>query len=169
MSYAGCIRTAAMVPNLTNNASSIAEIATGVVPASAHYVLWLSSGCSLIEGALTAAGYSAPVPATAAAYDFVADLEATYGAARAEMARASPRSAMGERGRGETLMRQFQDGLKMLMAMDLTRMGVTQTGKLYAGGISLSDKDTVASDTDRVTPRFERGMFDGDLAETSAS
>lgn len=169
MSYAGCIRTAAMVPNLTNNASSIAEISSGVVPASAHYVLWLSSGCSVIEGRLESAGYTPPVPVTAAAYDYVADLEATYAAARAEMARASPRSAMGERGRGEVLMKQFTDGLAMLLEMDLTEMGVTQTGRLYAGGISVSDKDTVESDTDRVTPQYKRGMFDGDLGETTAS
>lgn len=33
----------------------------------------------------------------------------------------------------------------------------------YAGGLSISDKNSVASDTDRVRPAFERGMFDSPL------
>lgn len=32
----------------------------------------------------------------------------------------------------------------------------------YAGGISESDKSSKESDTDRVTPRFERGLHDND-------
>ena len=31
---------------------------------------------------------------------------------------------------------------------------------LYAGGISIADKDTEKADTDRVVPAFERGQFD---------
>lgn len=35
---------------------------------------------------------------------------------------------------------------------------VLQTGVFYAGGISISDKAWVKSDSDRVAPRFYRGM-----------
>ena len=31
---------------------------------------------------------------------------------------------------------------------------------MYAGGISIADKDTEKADTDRVAPAFERGQFD---------
>ena len=52
------------------------------------------------------------------------------------------------------------------MALDLSRMGVTQTGVAYAGGISVSDKQAVAADSDRVGSRFVRGQFRNPLGVT---
>ena len=63
-------------------------------------------------------------------------------------------------------MRQFDKLLQRLVDLDLSRLGVAQTGKVYAGGISRSDKQAVASDTDRVPSRFERGQFLNPLGVT---
>jgi len=41
--------------------------------------------------------------------------------------------------------------------------------QLYAGGISISDKDTVEADTDRVEPDFSKGMFDFEGTVTDSS
>ena len=162
MAYSGCLRVADLVLNLTNSASSIADIATGVVPGSAAYVRWMSSGCSLIEGKLVGAGYSVPVPSSTQLYDFVADLEAQYVAYRAEQSRGSTRSGTGDRTRADGFKAAFDDGLKELLTSDLTRMGMTHTSKLYGGGIEASDKDLDKGDSDLVQPRFGRGVFDGD-------
>lgn len=40
------------------------------------------------------------------------------------------------------------------------KMRATLSVSPYAGGISRSDKDSVADNTDRVRPSFERGQFD---------
>ena len=127
----------------------------------------MSSGCALIETRLQSLGYGA-VPATAGIYSYLGDLESSYAAYRAELARGSPRTAAGERSRADGFKKAFDDGLKSLAEMDLSRSGVEHTSKLYAGGISVDDKETVESDSDRVEPRFFRNVFDGDFA-TSAS
>jgi hypothetical protein len=61
----------------------------------------------------------------------------------------------------------------MLVEMDLSRTGVTQTSVAYAGGISRSDVSSVESNTDRVKPRFTRGRFSnpeaGNDSDSSAS
>ena len=169
MPYSTCAMWAAFVPNLTNGASTIAELDAGVFPASGMYLTWAQSGCALIETRLSAEGYSVPVPATAKVYSFVQDTEATYVAYRAESSRSSPRVAPGERTRSEQFKKQFNEGLDALLKMDLSRAGMTHSATWYAGGTSQSDKEAVESDSDRVAPRFVRGSFDGSLGETSAS
>ena len=59
----------------------------------------------------------------------------------------------------------FWDQLKDLKETDLTAIGITvsttsRRGKLFAGGISKTSKDSYVADTDRVQPRFSRSMFD---------
>jgi hypothetical protein len=69
------------------------------------------------------------------------------------------RVAATERTRSQMFMDQFNNGLDALVAMDLSRAGVSSQSRLYAGGISQSNKDAVAADTDRVPSRFNRGQF----------
>ncbi len=46
------------------------------------------------------------------------------------------------------------------LAKELKARGDASGGRVYAGGISVSDKKTVKSDTDRVKPAFAKGMHD---------
>lgn len=168
MAYSTCAQVAALIPNLLNSASCFDSLDTSIRPTSAQLVSFMSSGCALINAQLAGMGYSTPIGATAAIYGYLSDLEANYAAYRAELARSSPRSAAGERGRSEAFKKAFDDGLKAIVGMDLSRAGVGHTSKFYGGGMSRSDKETVATDTDRVHPRFHRNVFDGDFAsETS--
>ena len=65
-----------------------------------------------------------------------------------------------ERTRADMFKRDFEWHLDLLLGLDLSRAGVSQVSQAYAGGISKSDKSTVEADTDRMTPRFSRGMYD---------
>ena len=158
MSYSSASDVAAYCPGLTDSSGSFT--ATSRPPTSA-VERFLSSGCALIETSLEAAGYSMPVPASATVYDYVVDLEAIYGAARAETSRRVGRISADERTRARMFMDDFKAGLKALVAMNLDQAGlsVSGAGALYAGGISIDDKDTVESDSDRVEPRFKRGLL----------
>lgn len=158
MSYSSASDVAGYCPGLTDSSGSFT--ATSRPPVSA-VERFLSSGCALIEASLGAAGYSTPVPASATVYDYVVDLEAVYGAARAETARRVGRISADERTRARMFMDEFKAGLKALVAMRLDQAGVdvSATGKLYAGGISRDDKKTVREDSDRVRPAFKRGLL----------
>jgi len=167
MAYSTCAQVAALIPNLLNGASSFDSLDTSIRPSSAQLVTFMSSGCALINAHLAGMGYSA-IGSTAAIYGYLGELEANYAAYRAELSRSSPRTAAGERSRAEAFKKDFDDGLKAIAGMDLSRGGVSYASKFYGGGISESDKDTVATDTDRVHPRFHRNVFDGNFAsETS--
>ena len=155
MSYASASDVAAYCPGLLTDGAFTATTR----PTRTQVERYLSSACAMIEGRLQSAGYSTPVPATAAVYDFIVDLEALYAAARAETARLSARIAADERTRSSVFMAEFNRGLKNLLGMDLSRAGLTHSSKLYCGGISKSDKDDVEDDSDRVVPRFVRGQF----------
>jgi hypothetical protein len=121
---------------------------------------FLSAGCSLIHGRLQAVGYTTPVPSTAAVYDQIIDLETLYAVSRAEMVRMTARVVAGERTRSQIFADMFNKGLDQLLKMDLSRAGVTHAStKMYAGGISESDKTSVDDETDRVEPRFKRDQF----------
>jgi len=106
-------------------------------------------------------GYSVPV-AAGILYDWLADLNALFAAARAEMSRINVVLGPGERTRGQVFDEMFWDGLRNLSKMNLSGAGATRStaGKLYVGGISEAVKDTYVDDTDRVKPRFSRRMFD---------
>jgi len=131
---------------------------TSTCPTLTDVNFWLSSGCSVINAHLAGAGYSA-IGATSAAYGIAQAANALYGAWFAEQSRLSARVSADERVRADRFKKDFFDHLDMLTALDLGRMGVTrQVSGIYFGGISNSDKETVASDTDRVVPRFSRGM-----------
>jgi hypothetical protein len=157
MAYSTCQRVAGMISNLLNGASSFDELGTAIRPASADLIRFMSSGCALIETTITSMGYT---PRTGTAIDdMLADIEATYTAARAEAARASPRTAAGERTRADMYRREYRGMIDDLKMIDLSRLGFAYDGKWYVGGISKSEKQAVASNTDRVDPRFSRDQF----------
>ena len=171
MAYSTCARLLALIPNLTNNSASIDSMGADVFPGSAALVNFLSSGCSLINAKIRSLGFAPPAGATSEIYDYLSQLEAQYGAWQAEAARSSPRIAQGERTRADQFKRSFEDGLKLLETMDLSRsgLGIDSTTDWYIGGISESERSAVKSDTDRTTTRFERGQFENRSARNAQS
>lgn len=157
MAYASASDVAAYTPNLLEDG----EFTGTSKPSRADVARYLTAGDALIDTVLGGAGYSVPIGAGATVYNFVVDLSALYAAARAETVRVSARVSATERTRAQAFMQAFEDGLELLTGMDLSRSGVARasSGKLYAGGISKSDKRSVEGDSDRVAPRFERAQF----------
>jgi hypothetical protein len=134
------------------------EFDSSTCPSLAEVNTWLTGGCAVINARLAGAGYSA-IPTTSAAYDLASAANALYGAWMAERSRINARVSADERTRADMFRRDFEFHLDMLLELDLSRAGVTQTSVAYAGGISRSDKDSVSSNTDRVPGRFKRGQF----------
>lgn len=121
---------------------------------------WLSSGCSIIESQLAGFKYTVPVSNGTAAYDWLAHLNALYGAAYAEMSRTNVTLGPQERTRGQIYLEQFWNQLTMLGKTDFTLAGLSRTtyGTLYTGGVSVADKNANEDNIDRVPPRFFRGL-----------
>ena len=156
MAYASTCDVYALTPGLVKPASAF-DSAT--CPTLTQVQFWLSSGCSVINARLESVGYSAIGTGTTAS-ELAAAANALYGAWMAERSRINARISADERTRADQFKDDFEWHLDLLLGLDLSRAGVSQTSKAYAGGISRSDKSTVESDTDRVTPRFSRGMYD---------
>lgn len=154
MAYASASDVAALTHNLLG---SFNNFATSTSPTLAQVDSWLSTGCAVIESELATKGYGA-IGTTSAAYGLAQQANALFAAAFAEDTRVNTRLGADERTRGDVFMKRFDALIARLTKMDLSRMGVSQTSQAYAGGISQSDKDTVVADTDRVSPRFFRGM-----------
>jgi len=121
---------------------------------------WLSSGCAVLETKLKSRGYSTPVASTVSAYGWLTNLNALYAAARAEMSMTTVGLRVGERTRGQVFDKMFWDELERMLEMDLTMAGIARsaTGTVYVGGIGVADKDSYEDDSDRVSPRFGRGV-----------
>lgn len=134
---------------------------TSTSPTLAKVNQWISSGCGIIETTLAGAKYVVPVASGTAAFDWLRNLNAYYGAAQVEFSRTNITLGPGERTRGQVFDQLFWQGLDRIVKGDLTLSGLSRTpsGKLYVGGISRSDKQTVESDSDRVPSRFGRGQF----------
>ena len=156
MSYASASDVAAYTPNLLSQSDNFTDTTR---PTRTQVERWLSSGCSVIEARLRAAGYSTPVGAGTVLYDQVSDLEAIFAAARAEMVRMSARVGATERTRSQMFKDMFDKELGKLLGDDLSKAGLSHTSDIYIGGISESDKDTDYEDTDRVQARFKRGAW----------
>ena len=157
MTYSSASDVALYCPEVIGDGSSFSDITE---PTVTQVQRFQDMAYSRINTALAAKGYSTPVGSTATVYDELVDLEAVFAAARVQMSRMSSRLGPNERSKSQVLMKDFDDRLKVLVARDLSRAGVGATTKLYAGGISKSDKTDVEGDTDRVTPRFKAGQFD---------
>ena len=155
MAFASSSDVAALCRNLVSGAS---DFSTSTSPTQAQVNAWLSSGCAVITLRLNGMGYGALSSGTAA-YELAGQINALYAAWLAERSRINARTTADERTRADMLRKDFDDNLKILIGADLSRAGVSQTGVAYAGGISADDKDTQEADSDRVNPRFVRGMF----------
>lgn len=89
-------------------------------------------------------------------------LGATVAAARALMAKLSRRATEKMLASARVVYAKRVDGLRDLIR-DLER-DAAGLAKPYAGGISVSDRDAVLSNTDRVEPAFSVGMLDNPRA-----
>jgi hypothetical protein len=158
MAYASSSDVASLTRNLLGSASIYSS---DTRPKLQEIKTWLSSGCAIINARLEAAGYSTPVSDTAGVYEWLKSLNTYWAAAQAELSRVVETVAPGERTRGQLYYEYFWDDLDRLIEADLTELGLTRqsTGKMYAGGISVSDKQTHETDSDRVAPRFARELF----------
>ncbi len=137
---------------------------------------FISSGCSVIETELADAGFTSGIPITSQAYGMATTINALFAAWLAEDSRLSAMVQAGERTRADVFLKQWQTMLNLLSTRDLSRAGVPATGAAYSGGISVSDKQTVSGNIDRVKPRFTRGFghnpaagWPSDNSVTSAS
>jgi hypothetical protein len=155
MAYASASDVSMLCRNLVGAASGFD---TSTSPTLAQVNVWLSSGCAQINSVIGSRGYGA-IPATSAAYQFASDANAQFAAMRAEQSRINARIAPGERTRADKFKQGFDDAIKELKMLDLSRLGVGADSQVYAGGISISDRDNVEADNDRVQSRFVRGMF----------
>ena len=155
MAYAAASDVGALCRNLLGSAS---DFSTSSSPTLAAVTTWLSSGCAGINGTIGSRGYGV-IPATSGAYDIAKQANAIYAAWMAESSRTNARTAPGDRTRADNFKKDFQTFLDVLKMLDLSSLGVTQTGRVWTGGISVADKDGAEGDTDRVVPRFNRGQF----------
>lgn len=155
MSYGSASDVGALTRNLLGSAS---EFDTTTCPTLVQITAWLSTGCALIEATLADRGYST-IPTSSAVYGVAAQANALYAAWMAERSRINARLAQGERTRADMFKKDFYDLLDILKGFDLSSLSLTQTRTSYAGGISVSDKNAVEDNSDRVQPRFTRGDF----------
>jgi hypothetical protein len=154
--YASASDVAALCRNLLGSQVSFGVSSS---PTLTEVNKWLSSGCSIIETKLKGTCTTGTT-----AYDMVSGLNALYAAGQAEMSRINVTLSPGERTRGQVFLEQFWKELKEIAKLDLSSLGLSSLvtggggGILYSGGISATDKYNVESNTDRVTPRFGRGL-----------
>lgn len=152
--YASASDVAALCRNLLGPEPNFSDATS---PNQAQISAWISSGCAVINANLASRNYGA-IPQTSVAWDMARDINALYAAWMAERSRTLTRVTNDERTRADMFKRDFNDQLQQMMRLDFSTLGVIQTGGVYAGGISAADKDRQESDTDRVAPRFVRGM-----------
>lgn len=172
MAYAAASDVSALTRNLIGGASEL-TFTVATCPTLAQVNVWLTTGCAVINSRLAGIGYD-PIPSGTAPYEVAQQANACYAAWFAERSRQNARTSADERARADIFKEDFETLMEILLDMDLSQSGVVQTSRAYAGGISVSDKDTVEEDPDRVQPRFVRGMFanseaNAPVANTSAS
>jgi len=158
MTYASASDAGLFCPEIIGSGQEFSDTSE---PNRAQVEGFLVQGYALINTRLAGRGYNTPVLSSATVYGALTSLEALYAAANVHFARMSSRLGPQEIGKGQAFMQEFTRRLDELLKLDLSRAGVSVigTGKLYAGGISKSDKDTREADTDRVDPRFQRDQF----------
>ena len=97
------------------------------VPDTGQVARWLEQGSSIINRALSAAGYAHPVPSTAEAHGEFVALANQYAAAWVMRARGLDTVQGGEESRSDRWLREFREGLAAVVAADLTAVGVSST------------------------------------------
>lgn len=94
-------------------------------PNTAQVEDWLTEGATLINAALSAAGYTVPAARTAAVYPSLRALNVLYATAYTLRARGLDVMQGREESRSETYLTDFHSRLKLLASSDLTAMGLT--------------------------------------------
>ena len=167
MAYCSASDIFAYSQNLTHGNPMFNEETT---PTLTQVNRFLSSGCAAIHTALTGAGINVPVASGTALHDQLSDLNALFGAGRAEMSRVNVTVQPGERTRGQIFLEMFKDDLNSLI-LSMSEMNEDQlddigaelsigtSGKIFVGGISQDSKDSYDDDDDRVKPRIKRDQF----------
>ena len=118
MAYGSVSGVSALVP-------VAGTLGTSSTPTSAQVTEWLAQGSARIDRALSSAGYSVPVAATATVYAELTALANLYGAAHVLTARGLD-SANGEaESRSDVWLTRFGDELASLAASDLSALGVS--------------------------------------------
>ncbi len=159
MAYCSGCDVAVLVQNILGGQDGFS---TSTSPAIDAVNRLMTSGCGIIETRLQAGGYSVPPASDTAIYSELVHCNALFAAGWVEMSRTNATVSKGERTRGQVFLEMFEGCMGSLLGRDLTLAGLTRqsAGRLYAGGISIADKQAKESDTDRVAPRFGRGMMD---------
>lgn len=159
MAYCAASAVSALCSNLIKPSNSFTP---STCPTLSEVQQWMSSGCSLIELKLATCGYSTPAASGTVIYDHLSHLNTLYAAAWAHNSRMTATVTADERTTGDRYLMAFKKGLGGLCENDLTLAGLSRVSSrdLYAGGISVSDKQVRESDSNRVSPRFSRDMFD---------
>jgi len=156
LTYSSASDVAIYCPEMTDSGTTFTAT---TLPSLTQVNALIDRAYSRVNSRLAANGYSVPVTAGTTTYDELTDIEALYAAARAQGSRISSRIGPNERSKSDVLLEQHDKALKALLKRDLSRAGVTHTGKAYAGGISVDDKQAQEDDTDRVEPRFKTDQF----------
>ena len=121
---------------------------------------FLDDGNSIINSILSSKGYATPVASGTDLYGWLGRLESLWGAAQAEFHRTTNSLAPGERTRGQVFYEYFWEEFDKLCNMDLTIAGGTRlsAGRMFAGGITIADKQAVEQNSNLITPRFFKGV-----------
>ena len=136
---------------------------------------WLTEGWRQINAVIMDRGYEVPSSPSSMDADFRGVLQKFniwWAAAQAEYSQASVGFAEGSGGRGDMFMEMFwgseggvpHQGIRRVVGSDaFQRLGATKTRELSAGlsagGISVSTKQTIQTDTDMAQYAFRRGQF----------
>ena len=126
---------------------------------------WLSSGCSIIESKMLSNGYKIPIGGDTILFGWLRDINTLYAASRAELSRLNITLNTGERTRGQLFEERFWKQLEDLGNMDLTTVGAAKSDNtissmtMFVGGTSVTQKANSTGNSDRVSPRFSKGMF----------
>ena|SRR3990167_2828490 len=161
MGYCSASDISGLTPHLLSG-STASSFTTSTSPTLAEATAWISTGCAIINAKIATKGYD-PIGANSPMYEVARHLNAMFGAYMVELTRLSARVNKQENTRSDQFRDAFEAGLKMLMTLDLSTMGVSRglgPPAEYTGGISQTDKRDTENDSDLVTPRFSRGMFD---------
>lgn len=113
------------IDGITALAPAVGVIDNDSTPTAAQVEEWLAEGGALINSALSAAGYAVPAVKTAAAYPILRSLETLYATAYTLRARGLDVVQGQQESRSELYLKDFHNRLKMLVASDLTAMGLT--------------------------------------------
>lgn len=106
-------------------APAVGTIDNDSTPNTAQVEEWLTEGATLINSALSAAGYTVPALRTAAVYPSLRALNNLYAAAYTLRSRGLDVVQGREESRSEIYLKDFHSRLKLLASSDLTAMGLT--------------------------------------------